>query len=211
MTMMVIMMNNAEAVPGKNLFATLDIRENVLKNIGKEVHLLEPFAGDGQIYNKCYKGRVESAVGIEKSEITPDCGRKIYRGNYSKLLRTMDVSKFNVFDIDSYHSPWYPFWTICNRLNRSEFDKIGFVLIENQNDKMFDKMEKGMKKVVGINNEIEVPKLSRHRWYLRELIITKGLEKAGYKWLMGWRSANLTKKCDYMSFIIERSKDIICK
>jgi hypothetical protein len=171
-------------VPGKNLFAKLDIRENVLKNMEEDIYLLEPFAGDGEIYEKCYKGRVKLAVGIERDELAPDCGRKIYRGHYAKVLRTMDGLQFNVFDIDSYKSPWYPFWTICNRLNKSKFNRIGFVLIENQNDKLFDKMEKGMKKQVGICDEINVPKLSRHRWYLRELIIAKGLKKAGYRWVV---------------------------
>lgn len=187
-----------------NVFAKIEIRENVLKELDN-IQLLEVFAGDGKIYNQCYQGRVNSATGIESSELMPDCGRKIYRGKYKKILRTMDIAKFNLFDINSSGSPWYPFWIICNRLRKSKFDKIGFVLIENKNDTIFDKMEIGMKKNIGINKDIDIPKLSRHRWYIRELLTMKALHNMNYKFVKGWRSTNLTKKSDYMGFVVEKN------
>lgn len=189
-----------------NLKAKIEIREKI-KAVIKNINLLECYAGNGEIYKICYENRINNYVGIDKKNNIATLGRNIIHGDTRKILRSklVDLNDYNLFDLDSWGSPWYPFWIICNRIKNNKFDKIGFVFTDGLQQKaQFGKIESGMSHLVGLGSGITVPCLSRHKWYLRSLIIRKGIEKLNMKIINAWIGTN-GSTCDYIGITTEKN------
>jgi hypothetical protein len=83
--------------------AKLDLRRRVLAEVSP-AHVLDAFCGRGEMYRAVWKGAAAYAGCDERPWEPTDPPR--YVADNLRLLRALDLSPFNVFDLDAYGSPW---------------------------------------------------------------------------------------------------------
>ena len=103
-----------------------------LTNLPKRARVLDLFCGNGEMYNRAYKGRVEYYHGVDKEKIH---NPKICTLTNNIVYITQNtLDDFNVFDLDDYGTPWKQLYLILKKLKRDEvtiFVTDGLVLHQN--------------------------------------------------------------------------------
>lgn len=108
--------------------AKVEIRRNVLDAIGADkACVLDAFAGDGTMYREVWRDAA-LCVGCDREWFKDD--RLAYVADNRRLLRSIDLSPFNVFDLDSFGSPWHQVLIIAARRKVQPRERIGIVLTE---------------------------------------------------------------------------------
>lgn len=93
--------------------AKIALREQVLTEIGaNQAHVFDAFAGAGMMYRHVWHCAA-SYAGCDL-EWYPD-QRLAYVADNRRVLRTVDLSPFNIFDLDAYGSPWEHLLILVNR------------------------------------------------------------------------------------------------
>lgn len=71
-----------------------------------EIFVLEAFAGEGKIWNKVIK-QTDKQIKILKIEMEHNKTKMFYlQGDNRKYLKTLDLSKFDIIDLDAYGIPF---------------------------------------------------------------------------------------------------------
>lgn len=121
--------NTVAAKPAK-----IDIRERVLSIIGADhAHVFDAFSGEGELYRAVWH-RAASYVGVDLKWYHDD--RLAYVADNRRLMRALDLARFNVFDLDAYGSPWDQVWILGARRRVAPGERIGLVLTEGTNLKI---------------------------------------------------------------------------
>ncbi len=82
------------------------LRLNSLSEINKPtISVLECFGGDGIIWGKV-KERTEKKINVLRIDVKPDKVGVYLHGNNLKYLATIDLSGFDIIDLDAYGSPF---------------------------------------------------------------------------------------------------------
>ena len=153
----------------------IDIRLRILAGLITPPHVLECFAGEGKLYAACYKGM--DCLGLDKKKITD--GRNMLNIDNLKFLRSADLSRFNVFDLDAYGSPWYQFLIILKRRGFASGEHIAIFLTDGLQFKAaMGDLPHGLKPYCGIPEKMNVPCLARHMDYIRSLVVTNACKEA---------------------------------
>jgi hypothetical protein len=78
-----------------------------IKNIPlkQKLFVLDAFGGDGQIWNTIEK-RYPGDIAILRCDQKPNKKGVYLRGNNLKFLRSLDLSRFDVIDLDAYGYPY---------------------------------------------------------------------------------------------------------
>jgi hypothetical protein len=116
--------------------AKIRIRENVLQMLGEQQsHVFDAFAGEGTMYRGVWN-RAASYIGCDKGEF--DDGRLAFaKLDTHRVLRAVDLSRWNLFDIDHHGSPWEAAYIIARRRPRLEpGELLGVILTEGTGLKM---------------------------------------------------------------------------
>lgn len=114
--------NNPQAFAAK-----VAIRHNVLEAMPGSVHVFDAFAGSGQMYQAIWK----SAFAYTGCDLKwARDGRLMYAADNRRVLRAIDLAPFNVFDCDSYGSPWEQALIIADRRPVKAGELLGLVLTE---------------------------------------------------------------------------------
>jgi hypothetical protein len=92
--------------------AKVELRQNVKTALG-DCHVLEAFCGLGHIHAAVWTD-VASYTGIDVRWSMADRRRR-FVGDNRRVLRAIDLPPFNVFDLDSYGSPWEQAVIIASR------------------------------------------------------------------------------------------------
>lgn len=130
--------------------AKKDLRQGVLSQM-KIARVLEVFCGAGEMYNSVWNG-AESYLGIDKVKFFDK--RKTICGDAMKAVSTIDLSEFNVFDIDAYGSPYD---VLCVILDRIQGDKpeYGFCITDGVSmDLRLGNICKGIRQLTGIEHRV---------------------------------------------------------
>lgn len=104
-----------------------EIRRLVIQEIG-EARVFEAFAGAGRMFGKVYKDHAAKYVGCDLRLIHDD--RLAFVADNRRVLRSIDLSAFNVFDLDAYGSPWEQALIIAARRNVAKGERIGVIITE---------------------------------------------------------------------------------
>ena len=115
--------NTAEAE-----WAKITIRRNVLAEVGAEhASVFDAFAGEGRMHAAvwCEAARY---VGCDTQFFTDD--RPAFVADNRRVLRAIDLAAFNLFDLDSYGSPWEQAYIIARRRKLRPGERLGLVLTE---------------------------------------------------------------------------------
>lgn len=114
--------------------AKVTIRHNVLEAIGAErARVFDAFAGEGHMYRDVWSGAA-SYVGCDERYFPDE--RPAFVADNRRVLRSLDLGGFNVFDLDAYGSPWEQVYIIARRRLLQPGETIGLVLTEGQGMKM---------------------------------------------------------------------------
>lgn len=100
--------NRPSAVDAKS-----ELRSRVLARV-KPARVLDAFCGpDGEMFDRVWHG-ASSYTGIDEKWSLKD-ERRRFVGDNMRVLRAIDLSAFNVFDLDAFGSPWAQAIVIADR------------------------------------------------------------------------------------------------
>lgn len=114
--------NNPQAFKAK-----VKIRSNVLRAIGPSAVVFDAFAGSGKMFSEVWK----DAGHYTGCDLKPQRdSRLMFCADNRRVMRAIDLSKFNVFDFDSYGSPWVQAVILADRRRVAPGEQIGVILTE---------------------------------------------------------------------------------
>jgi hypothetical protein len=120
--------NHRKALPAKT-----EIRRNVLEAIGAErAAVFDGMAGAGEMWRRVWC-KAHDYVGCDTTWYRDE--RVVYVADCCRVLRAIDVQRFNIFDIDPYGSPWEPIIILAARRSVASGERIGLVLSEGSSIK----------------------------------------------------------------------------
>jgi hypothetical protein len=104
------------------------IREMVLAAIGADqARVFDCFAGEGAMHRAVWHQAAEY-VGCDRQWFQDD--RKVYVGDNRRVLRAIDLTRFTIFDVDSWGSPWEQLYIIAARRPLAPDERLGLVITE---------------------------------------------------------------------------------
>ena len=111
--------------------AKVQVRENVLDEISRAgidgVHVFDAFAGDGEMWRQVWR-KADSYVGCDMTWYRDE--RVVFAGDNRRVLRAIDLARFNIFDLDAWGSPWEQVMIIAARRRVAPGECIGVILTE---------------------------------------------------------------------------------
>jgi hypothetical protein len=106
--------------------AKVRIRQLVLSAI-PEPRVFDAFAGEGGMFRAVWS-QAKEYVGCDL-EWRKD-GRKMFVGDNRRVLRAVELERFNIFDLDAFGSPWEQAIIIADRRPVAAGELIGIVITE---------------------------------------------------------------------------------
>ncbi len=104
------------------------IRQNVLDEIGaKNGRVFDAFAGAGFMYRDVWKQAAEY-TGCDLKYFRDQ--RLAFVSDNVRVMRAIDLTRFNIFDLDAYGSPWQQALILAARRPVASKERIGLVLTE---------------------------------------------------------------------------------
>jgi hypothetical protein len=143
--------NNTESRSG----AKIGIRRNVLDAIGADnAAVFDGFAGEGAMYRAVWS-RARFCVGCDL-DFRPEDDRLAYAADNRRVLRALDLARFNIFDCDAWGDPWEQMLIIATRRQMSEGETIGLVWTDGQAMKMQFQHRPGraLQVLAGVENRV---------------------------------------------------------
>lgn len=111
-----------------NIGAKIKIRENVLLAIGTDrASVFDAFAAAGELHKAVWH-RAHSYVGCDLQFFRDD--RMAFVADNRRVLRSIDLAQFNLFDLDAFGSPWEQAYIIAKRRPLAIGERLGLVLTE---------------------------------------------------------------------------------
>jgi hypothetical protein len=106
--------------------AKVAIRKNVLSAID-DARVFDAFAGSGEMFSAVWK----NAAFYTGCDQKPQKGdRLMFCADNRRVLRAIDLAPFNVFDFDSYGSPWEQAIILAARRSTKPAEMLGLILTE---------------------------------------------------------------------------------
>lgn len=151
--------------------AKVALRRRVLAAIGgPQARVFDAFAGSGAMYRAAWKDAA-AYTGCDLRQFGG--GRLAYVADNLRVLRAVDLSAFNVFDLDAYGSPWKQATVIAARRDLAPGERIALVLTDGAPMRArLGQIEAGLAALAGVE-----PKLTGTSLRWRELT-ARALETA---------------------------------
>lgn len=114
--------------------AKVEIRRRVLEAIGPErAGVFDAFAGRGEMHREVWHGAARY-VGCDLEWHRDK--RRVFVADNRAVLRSLDLSAFNIFDLDSFGSPWEQALIVAARRKVAPGETLGLVLTEGSGLKL---------------------------------------------------------------------------
>jgi hypothetical protein len=110
-----------------------NLRRNVLGEIPAPTMVFDAFAGDGHMHRLVWHA-ADGYTGCDL-DFWLDA-RHAFVADNRRVMRAIDLSAFNVFDLDSYGSPWEQAIILAARRRIAPGERIGLVLTEGSGFKL---------------------------------------------------------------------------
>lgn len=107
--------------------AKIDIRQRVLDAVGTDAHVFDAFAGTGEMYREVWS-KAAGYVGCDKDWMRDN--RLAYVADNRRVLRCLDMSKFNIVDLDAFGSPYEQALIVADRRPVATGELFGLVLTD---------------------------------------------------------------------------------
>ncbi len=106
----------------------VELRRNVLDAIGAgKASVLDCFAGSGHMHRAVWN-EASRYVGCDQRFFFDQ--RTAYVCDNKQILRSLDLSQFNVFDLDAYGSPWEQVLILARRRIVAKGEQIGLCMTD---------------------------------------------------------------------------------
>jgi len=118
-------MANAVQVHNSAPEAKAELRRRIVDALGGpgSCRVLETHSGPGVMRRLAYAG-VSDWLGIDADMESPNA---IHHDN-REVMRAIDLSRFNLLDVDAFGSPWEQLWLFAQRRTIAKGEKIGLAL-----------------------------------------------------------------------------------
>jgi hypothetical protein len=105
------------------------IRREVLEGVGggKRAHVFDAYAGSGAMHTAVWH-EAATYVGCDQKWFRD--GRVMFVADNRRVLRTLDLGRFNVFDLDAYGSPWEQAVIIAARRPVERGERVGMAITD---------------------------------------------------------------------------------
>lgn len=111
------------------LTAKVDIRTRVLDAVGRDrAHVFDAFAGAGVMWTEVWKHAADY-VGCDDRMWFRDA-RTCFVADNRRVMRCIDLAHFNIFDLDSYGSPWEQALILAARRPVAPGERLGLVVTD---------------------------------------------------------------------------------
>ena len=111
--------------------AKAQLRRNVLTAIGPdEACVFDAFAGKGEMWGLVWRD-AGGYVGCDRDWFSDE--RMAYVADNRRVMRHIDLSLFNIFDLDSFGGPWEQAIIMAARRQVKPGERIGLVLTDGSN------------------------------------------------------------------------------
>ena len=149
--------------------AKIAIRNDVLTLFGDDSRVLDVFCGKLQMYDEVWhKCSLYKGVDIRKVFVK---GVDTHCCDNLKYIKFNDIREFNIFDIDSYGSPYIQLYEILNQLVDSDAGRVGFCITDGVNmDMKMGRVCAGVRLLSGIK-ENRIKKIHKNHDNLIKIII----------------------------------------
>jgi hypothetical protein len=109
--------------------AKVDIRQRVFNEIAAtgDVRVFDAYAGSGEMYSAVWN-KAKAYTGCDLKWERD--GRRMFVGDNRRVMRSIDLRPFNVFDLDAYGSPWEQAIIVAGRRRVGPGELFGLVLTE---------------------------------------------------------------------------------
>ncbi len=174
----------------------------------KKASVLDLFCGRGEIYKRVYQGNVQFYLGIDNF--------KIHDPNICRLAKNTvfvahnDISRFNVFDLDDYGTPWLLLYLILRKKLPSDitiFMTDGLILKQ----KLSGKVTRNVSATEHIPRDMVIPAINR--WYI-DIFATMILDlesRYGWKTHMAKYIFNDRKTVCYWCLKMSKNANFVAK
>jgi hypothetical protein len=131
---------------GRN--AKIEIRRRVLECI-PDARVFDAFAGRGAMFKDVWSAATEY-VGCDFEWNLTDPGDRFAADN-RRVMRSIDLQKFNLFDFDAYGSPWEQMVILAERRRWTGGELVGIVFTDGTSIKSrFGGCDRAMAKLCGL-------------------------------------------------------------
>ena len=114
-----------------NKAAKILIRQKVLGTIGPDnARVFDAFAGRGEMHKAVWYAAA-GYVGCDTAWFEDD--RLAYVADNRRVMRCIDLGRFNVFDFDAFGGPWEQALILAARRKLAPGERIGIVLTDGSN------------------------------------------------------------------------------
>lgn len=108
--------------------AKVEIRTNVLEAVGPATaSVFDAFAGDGEMHRAVWH-RAANYCGCDTTWYRDT--RLMFVADNRRVMRSIDLQAFNVFDFDAWGSPWEQVIVLCARRSLAPGERFGLVMTE---------------------------------------------------------------------------------
>jgi hypothetical protein len=168
--------------------AKIEVRRQVFAAIGAEkAHVFDAFCGEGHMHREVWH-EAASYLGCDELFYPAD-DRLCYAADNLRVLRTVDLAPFTVFDLDAYGSPWEQLYIIAHRRKIRPDENIGVVLTEGQGMKLKrGGMSHALSVLSGARNRL--PGLARAQDEVFDRALRRAVFLMGGKIVRRWEAAS---------------------
>jgi hypothetical protein len=166
--------------------AKIQIRSNVLDAIGGPAHVFDAFAGSGTFYREIWH-RAASYTGCDLRYFPDD--RRAFVADNRRVLRAIDLTPFNVFDLDAYGSPWAQAVIIAARRKVAPGETIGFVFTEAGLLYRNNAIPIAVTEMIGLRSSV-VPDIYRRRHEVASAIFAELARRMDCVIVRRWQAEN---------------------
>lgn len=195
--------------------AKVTIRENVLAAIGAENgRVFDAFAGEGRMYSAVWH-KAAKYVGCDRDWF-PNDDRVAYAGQLPnhpldnrRVLRAIDLTEFNIFDLDAHGSMWEQWWIIAARRPCAPGERLGIVITEGTGLKMnMGGVSRDLAYIAGIRTQL--PGMGAARNNLIEKALQRTVEKMGCRVVKRWEArGNKGSRVLYLGLVLEALGEVV--
>lgn len=133
-----------------NKAAKIGIRRIALQEI-PDASVFDAFAGPGAMFRAVWK-EAKDYTGCDTRWYADD--RSVFVADNRPALKALDLSRFNVFDLDAFGSPWEQAEIIANKRKVRPGEKIALVLTEGLGITMAGgALPKAMARIAGVTGK----------------------------------------------------------
>ncbi len=113
--------------PGRDK-AKITLRKTILDWIGRdEARVFDAFAGEGHMWKEAWR-EASLYTGCDERWVCDE--RSAFVADNRRVMRCIDLSPYNVFDLDAYGSPWEQALIVAERRRVAPGEVIAFALTE---------------------------------------------------------------------------------